>query len=41
MADKKTNLNKLLNKYANDTYGNINSNYELEVRFGTIGRNGI
>ena len=41
MADKKTNLNKLLNKYANDTYGNINSNYELEVRFGTIGRNSI
>ena len=41
MADKKMKLNTLLDKYSRHIYGNYNSDYELEIRFGTIGRNTI
>ena len=41
MADKKTKLNTLLDKYSRHIYGNYNSDYELEIRFGTIGRSTI
>ena len=41
MTDKKTKLNTLLDKYSRHIYGNYNSDYELEIRFGTIGRSTI